>query len=146
MIKAYKSFWKRYADFKGKSDRLEFWTPVLVHIIGIFIVALIGAISFITGAFIVAAILSALIGIFALAIMVPMVSVTLRRFYDAGRKRVTALILIILSIFVNILFDIIQINSVAIFLNVVSIICTIILIVETLLPSREVPESELKWL
>ncbi|NLK09809.1 MAG: DUF805 domain-containing protein, partial [Staphylococcus equorum] len=24
--------------------------------------------------------------------------------------------------------------------------CTIILIVETLLPSREVPESELKWL
>ncbi|MFQ3905604.1 hypothetical protein ABLV94_08280 [Staphylococcus sp. Mo2-7] len=92
------------------------------------------------------AILSALIGIFALAIMVPMVSVTLRRFYDAGRKRITALILIILSIVVNILFDIIQINSVAMILNVVSIICTIILIVETLLPSRDVPESELKWL
>ncbi|MDN6630794.1 MAG: DUF805 domain-containing protein, partial [Staphylococcus equorum] len=109
MIEAYKSFWKRYADFKGKSDRLEFWTPVLVHIIGIFIVALIGAISFLAGVFIVAAILSALIGIFALAIMVPMVSVTLRRFYDAGRKRITALILIILSIVVNILFDIIQI-------------------------------------
>lgn len=146
MIEAYKSFWKRYADFKGKSDRMEFWTPVLVHIIGIFIVALIGAFSFITGAFMIAAILSAFIGVFMLAIMVPMVSVTSRRFYDAGRKRMSALLLIILSIFVNILFDLIQINSVAIILNIVSLICTIILIVETLLPSRDVEESELKWL
>ncbi|MFC3467272.1 hypothetical protein ACFOJG_08010 [Staphylococcus saprophyticus] len=36
MIEAYKDYWKRYIDFKGKSNRLEFWTPVLVHIISIF--------------------------------------------------------------------------------------------------------------
>ncbi|RIM39503.1 DUF805 domain-containing protein, partial [Staphylococcus cohnii] len=64
MIEAYKDYWKRYIDFKGKSNRLEFWTPVLVHIISIFIIALIGAFSFIVGIFIVAAVLSALIGLF----------------------------------------------------------------------------------
>lgn len=146
MLEAYKDFWRKYIDFNGKSNRLEFWTPVLIHIISIFIIALIGIVCFITGIFIVAAILSAFVGIFALAIIVPMFAVTLRRFYDAGRKRATAIILIVLSIFVNITFDIIQINSVAVSLNIISLICTIILVVETLLPSRNVTDSELKWL
>lgn len=146
MLEAYKDFWRRYIDFNGKSNRLEFWTPVLIHIIIIFIIALIGVVCFITGIFIVAAVLSAFVGIFAVAIILPMFAITLRRFYDAGRKRATAIILIVLSIFVNITFDIIQINSVAISLNIISLICTIILVVETLLPSRNVPDSELKWL
>src|SRR5699024_11691540 len=72
--------------------------------------------------------------------------VTLRLFYDAGRKRSTAILLIGITIVVNILFDIIQINSIAVILNVIAWLCTIILIVETLLPSRHVGESELKWL
>ena len=146
MLEAYKDFWRRYIDFNGKSNRLEFWTPVLIHIIIIFIIALIGVVCFITGIFIVAAVLSAFVGIFALAIILPMFAITLRRFYDAGRKRATAIILIVLSIFVNITFDIIQINSVAISLNIISLICTMILVVETLLPSRNVADSELKWL
>ncbi|WP_426704297.1 DUF805 domain-containing protein [Staphylococcus shinii] len=146
MLEAYKDFWREYIDFNGKSNRLEFWTPVLIHIISIFIIALIGIVCFITGIFIVAAILSAFVGIFALAIIVPMFAITLRRFYDAGRKRATAIILIVLSIFVNITFDIIQINSVAVSLNIISLICTIILVIETLLPSRNVADSELKWL
>lgn len=146
MIEAYKDYWKRYIDFKGKSNRLEFWTPVLVHIISIFIIALIGAFSFIVGIFIVAAVLSALIGLFGLANIVPMATVTLRRFYDAGRKRTTAIILIILSVVVNIVFDIIQVDSIAVFLNIVSIICTIILVIETLLPSKNVEDAQLKWL
>ncbi|MEB6060647.1 MULTISPECIES: DUF805 domain-containing protein [Staphylococcus] len=146
MLEAYKDFWRRYIDFNGKSNRLEFWTPVLIHIIIIFIIALIGVVCFITGIFIVAAVLSAFVGIFAVAIILPMFAITLRRFYDAGRKRATAIILIVLSIFVNITFDIIQINSVAISLNIISLICTIILVVETLLPSRNVADSELKWL
>ncbi|WP_437750773.1 DUF805 domain-containing protein [Staphylococcus shinii] len=146
MLEAYKDFWRKYIDFNGKSNRLEFWTPVLIHIISIFIIALIGIVCFITGIFIVATILSAFVGIFALAIIVPMFAITLRRFYDAGRKRATAIILIVLSIFVNITFDIIQINSVAVSLNIISLICTIILVIETLLPSRNVADSELKWL
>ncbi|RIO82479.1 DUF805 domain-containing protein, partial [Staphylococcus gallinarum] len=110
MLEAYKDFWKRYVDFKGKSNRLQFWTPVLIHIIVVFVVALIGVISFITGAFIISAILSVLVGIFGLAIIVPMIAVTLRRFYDAGKKRLSAIILIAFSVLINITFDIVQIN------------------------------------
>jgi len=75
-----------------------------------------------------------------------MIAVTLRRFYDAGRKRMTAIILIALSIVVNISFDIIQINSIAISLNIISLICTIMLIIETLLATKYVNDAELKWL
>ncbi|MGM7692720.1 hypothetical protein ACS65S_11505 [Staphylococcus saprophyticus] len=47
---------------------------------------------------------------------------------------------------VNIVFDIIQVDSIAVFLNIVSIICTIILVIETLLPSKNVEDAQLKWL
>ena len=146
MIEAYKEFWKKYIDFQTKSNRLEFWTPVLIHIVSIFIVAIIGVIAFISGAFIVATILSVLVGIFVLAMIIPMFAVTLRRFYDAGRRRTSAIILIAVSIIVNISFDMIQINSIAIILNVIAWICTIILIIETLLPSRSEADANLKWL
>ena len=146
MIEAYKDFWKKYIDFQSKSNRLEFWTPVLIHIVSIFIVAIIGVIAFISGAFIVATILSVLVGIFVLAMIIPMFAVTLRRFYDAGRRRTSAIILIAVSIIVNISFDMIQINSIAIILNVIAWICTIILIIETLLPSRSEADANLKWL
>lgn len=146
MIEAYKEFWKKYIDFQSKSNRLEFWTPVLIHIVSIFIVAIIGVIAFISGAFIVATILSVLVGIFVLAMIIPMFAVTLRWFYDAGRRRTSAIILIAVSIIVNISFDMIQINSIAIILNVIAWICTIILIIETLLPSRSEADANLKWL
>src|SRR5699024_9279183 len=166
MIEAYKDFWKKYIDFQSKSNRLEFWTPVLIHIVSIFIVAIIGVIAFISGAFIVstilsilfgifvllmilllffvillfffflcivfisiigviafiscafivATILSILVGIFVLAMIIPMFAITLRRFYDAGRRRTSAIILIAVSIIMNISFDLIQINSIAILL------------------------------
>ncbi|MDU0463202.1 DUF805 domain-containing protein [Staphylococcus ureilyticus] len=146
MIEAYKDFWKKYIDFQSKSNRLEFWTPVLIHIVSIFIVAIIGVIAFISGAFIVATILSILVGIFVLAMIIPMFAITLRRFYDAGRRRTSAIILIVVSIIMNISFDLIQINSIAIILNVIAWICTILLIIETLLPSRNEAEATLKWL
>ena len=146
MIEAYKDFWKKYIDFQSKSNRLEFWTPVLIHIVSIFIVAIIGVIDFISGAFIVATILSILVGIFVLAMIIPMFAITLRRFYDAGRRRTSAIILIAVSIIMNISFDLIQINSIAILLNVIAWICTILLIIETLLPSRNESDATLKWL
>ena len=146
MIEAYKEFWKKYIDFQSKSNRLEFWTPVLIHIVSIFIVAIIGVIAFISGAFIVATILSVLVGIFVLAMIIPMFAITLRRFYDAGRRRTSAIILIAVSIIMNISFDLIQINSIAILLNVIAWICTILLIIETLLPSRNESDATLKWL
>ncbi|MBF7020311.1 DUF805 domain-containing protein [Staphylococcus sp. 18_1_E_LY] len=146
MINAYKDFWKRYVDFTNKSNRQEFWIPVLTHIIIIFVVAIIGMVAFIAGSFVIGAVLSAVVGIFALANIIPMIALTMRRFYDAGRKRMTALILIILSLVLDVSFDIVQVNGVAIFFNVVTFICTIILIVIALLPSKQLAEDELKWL
>lgn len=119
---------------------------MLIHIVSIFIVAIIGVIAFISGAFIVATILSILVGIFVLAMIIPMFAITLRRFYDAGRRRTSAIILIAVSIIMNISFDLIQINSIAILLNVIAWICTILLIIETLLPSRNESDATLKWL
>ncbi|GAA6821197.1 hypothetical protein HpBTM60_16020 [Helicobacter pylori] len=146
MINAYKDFWKRYVDFTNKSNRQEFWIPVLTHIIIIFVVAIIGMVAFIAGSFVIGAVLSAVVGIFALANIIPMIALTMRRFYDAGRKRMTALILIILSLVLDVSFDIVQVNGVAIFFNIVTFICTIILIVIALLPSKQLAEDELKWL
>lgn len=146
MINAYKDFWKRYVDFTNKSNRQEFWIPVLTHIIIIFVVAIIGMVAFIAGSFVIGAVLSAVVGIFALANIIPMIAITMRRFYDAGRKRMTALILIILSLVLDVSFDIVQVNGVAIFFNIVTFICTIILIVIALLPSKQLAEDELKWL
>src|SRR5699024_2295907 len=102
MIEAYKEFWKKYIDYQSKSNILEFWISLLFYIVSIFIVSIIGVIAFISGAFIVATILSVLVGIFVLAMIIPMFAVTLRRFYDAGRRRTSAIILIAVSIIVNI--------------------------------------------
>lgn len=146
MVEAYADFWRRYIDFKSKSNRTEFWVPVLVHILAIFFMSLIGAITFVTGLLVVAIIIFSIIALFLLVNILPMIAVTMRRFYDAGRKRMTALILIVITLLGDIIFDIIQIDSLAILMNIVTLISTIILIVITLLPSKSTPEAQLKWI
>lgn len=146
MVEAYTDFWKRYIDFKSKSNRTEFWVPVLVHILVIFILSLIGAITFLTGLLVIAIIIFSVIALFLLANIVPMIAITMRRFYDAGRKRMTALMLILITLIGDIIFDIIQIDSLAILMNIITLISTIILIVITLLPTKPTPEAQLKWI
>ncbi|WP_204171502.1 MULTISPECIES: DUF805 domain-containing protein [unclassified Staphylococcus] len=146
MVEAYTDFWKRYIDFKSKSNRTEFWVPVLVHILVIFILSLIGAITFLTGLLVIAIIIFSVIALFLLANIVPMIAITMRRFYDAGRKRMTALMLILITLIGDIIFDIIQIDSLAILMNIITLISTIILIVITLLPTKPNPEAQLKWI
>lgn len=146
MVEAYTDFWKRYIDFKSKSNRTEFWVPVLVHILVIFILSLIGAITFVTGLLVIAIIIFSVIALFLLVNIVPMIAITMRRFYDAGRKRMTALMLILITLIGDIIFDIIQIDSLAILMNIITLISTIILIVITLLPTKPNPEAQLKWI
>ncbi|MGD6769740.1 DUF805 domain-containing protein [Staphylococcus arlettae] len=146
MVEAYTDFWKRYIDFKSKSNRTEFWVPVLVHILVIFILSLIGVITFVTGLLVIAIIIFSVIALFLLANIVPMIAITMRRFYDAGRKRMTALMLILITLIGDIIFDIIQIDSLAILMNIITLISTIILIVITLLPTKPNPEAQLKWI
>ncbi|SUM34799.1 Uncharacterised protein [Staphylococcus gallinarum] len=56
------------------------------------------------------------------------------------------LFLIAFSVLINITFDIVQINSVAISLNIIELISTILLIYVTLLPSKSTSDEALKWL
>ena len=146
MVEAYTDFWKRYIDFKSKSNRTELWVPVLVHILVNIILSLIGAINFMTGLLVIAIIIFSVIALFLLVNIVPMIAITMRRFYDAGRKRMTALMLILITLIGDIIFDIIQIDSLAILMNIITLISTIILIVITLLPTKPTPEAQLKWI
>ena len=119
---------------------------MLVHILVIFILSLIGVITFVTGLLVIAIIIFSVIALFLLANIVPMIAITMRRFYDAGRKRMTALMLILITLIGDIIFDIIQIDSLAILMNIITLISTIILIVITLLPTKPTPEAQLKWI
>ena len=71
-------FFKKYASFEGRASRSEFWWPWL------FAVVVNMAINVILGADSTAG--SIIGGIFALAILVPQLSVGARRLHDTGRS------------------------------------------------------------
>ncbi len=74
MIESYVKFWKNYVNFSGKSNRPDFWWAFLCNIIVSILIGVVGA----------------LIGfpilgtIFSLAILIPQISITVRRLRDAG--------------------------------------------------------------
>ena len=72
----YQEFWKRWNDIEGQSDVREFWIPVLVNFI---ISILLSIIGFIIGT-------DFLGGLFGLAIIIPNITVMIRRFHDTGRS------------------------------------------------------------
>ena len=74
---SYKVFWSRFADFSGRSRRKDYWIPMLV------IFVIIGILSGIDGMIIGMPILASL---FSLAIIIPGLAVTIRRFHDIGRS------------------------------------------------------------
>lgn len=80
MIEAYVAFWKNYVNFSGRARRSEYWYVMLMNIIlGIvfFILGRISVIGFFTG------ILS---GIYSLAILIPTISLAIRRLHDTGKS------------------------------------------------------------
>ena len=76
---------KKYADFKGRARRKEYWGFALVHIIisCAFLIMFLGAISDRNGS--AANSLSILYILYALAVMVPGCAVAVRRLHDTGR-------------------------------------------------------------
>ncbi len=74
MIESYKAFWKNYVNFSGKAGRPEFWWSCLCNIIVSAIITIVGTV---VG-------LPILGSIFSLAILIPSLSVTIRRLRDAG--------------------------------------------------------------
>ena len=94
IITAYKSFWKKYADFSGRSRRKEYWLASAAHAIIMFVLSMLGTIiislnitsgasanpesAFWT--------LYAIIIIYCLAAIVPSIAMTVRRLHDIGKS------------------------------------------------------------
>lgn len=68
---------KKYADFDGRATRTQFWMFFLFYVI--FYVALVVLSQFID-------IAAALLGIYALALLIPTLSINARRLHDTGRS------------------------------------------------------------
>ena len=78
---------KRYADFSGRSRRKEYWMFLLgVIIIYIVLAFLGGGMGAMTDPEAGGGIGAILIGIFALAIIIPMIAVQVRRFHDQDKS------------------------------------------------------------
>ena len=101
MLKAYKQFWMRYANFTGRSSRSEYWWAVLCNVLiglpfgAILFVSLIPVISmainqpnanaaFTLSIVALPLVLIVLLGLFYLATLVPNLAITVRRLRDAG--------------------------------------------------------------
>jgi uncharacterized membrane protein YhaH (DUF805 family) len=76
--------WKRYADYSGRSRRKEYWMFSLINCLIVFALEIaafaltkfgVGFIFFL-----------ALVGIYALASVVPSMSLSVRRLHDTGRS------------------------------------------------------------
>ncbi|WP_145115598.1 DUF805 domain-containing protein [Staphylococcus argensis] len=137
MLEDYKAFWQYYIDFKGESTRQNFWVPMIIHIIVVFVVALLGLMSFLTGVVALSATLFALIGLLLLATIIPTIALTVRRFHDAGRTTRSALILIIVMLLSWFAFDLSRHDALAIVFALIMLICFILLLITTLRPTKQ---------
>ena len=91
MIEAYKKFWKGYVDFTGRSTRSDYWFAVLANILviwafgiitSIFIVANGGSMDGALGT--IATVMILAMFVYCLAVILPFISIQVRRLRDAG--------------------------------------------------------------
>ncbi len=74
---------KKYAEFNGRARRKEYWYFMLFNfLISIFL----AAIDFVSGSFNVETGVGLLSGIYSLAVLIPGISVTVRRLHDTDRS------------------------------------------------------------
>ena len=75
---------KKYAVFEGRARRKEYWFFVLFYVIFAFGMALVDVIA---GTMYYGAVTGGLLsGLYALAMLIPSISVTVRRLHDTGRS------------------------------------------------------------
>jgi len=88
----YVSFWKNYANFKGRARRMEFFGAMLFNVI-ICIICIVGflLLSLITRNTIVGIVGICLLVIYGLVIFIPNLAVTFRRLHDTGKSGVNYL-------------------------------------------------------
>ena len=74
---------KKYAVFSGRARRKEYWYFVLFNILASIV---LGIIDGVTGCFNAATGVGLLGGIYSLAMIIPSISVSVRRLHDTGRS------------------------------------------------------------
>ena len=74
MIKAYKEFFVRYFDFKGKTGLAGYWWVVLINVIISVVLGVLGNFG------------SVVSSIYSLVILIPGIAVVVRRLRDAGKS------------------------------------------------------------
>ena len=80
---------KQYADFRGRARRKEYWTFTLFNMIFIIVTVFIWFISSSSLEFFIP------FGIYILAMIIPLLSVTVRRLHDTGKNEWMSLISLI---------------------------------------------------
>ena len=83
---------KKYADFSGRARRKEYWFFVLFNII---ISCVLSVIDVMTGTYNQVAGIGLLSGIYALAVLIPAIAVSVRRLHDTDRSGWWLLIVLI---------------------------------------------------
>lgn len=84
MIRAYKEFWIKSFDFAGRTRRIDFWLAFVANILALILVILIGALiaPVFTGSS--GTMPTILVSLYAIATIIPNISIQLRRLRDAG--------------------------------------------------------------
>lgn len=77
-MKHYLAAWKKYAVFKGRSQRVEYWIFSFVNFVILMVLAGIGQLGGIEWATNIAV-------LFVLVFVLPSIAVTIRRLHDIGR-------------------------------------------------------------
>lgn len=77
MIEYYTEFWKNYFNFQGRARRSEYWYTWLMNIIIITVLSVLKA--FVPK-------LSFLYGLYGLAVLIPQISLSVRRLHDTGKS------------------------------------------------------------
>ena len=74
---------KKYAVFSGRATRAEYWYFTLFNILALFVLAIVDGVI---GSFNAEAGIGLLGGIYSLAVLVPNISVSVRRLHDTNRS------------------------------------------------------------
>ncbi len=78
-MKYFIEFWKRAFDFRGVASRQQYWFAVLINFLVIFVLSLIFGASESTENFTVS-------DVYALIILIPSISISIRRLHDQNRS------------------------------------------------------------
>lgn len=138
MMYYYTSFWKRYFDFKGTSTRKEYWIPMIINylilfilLMGIFLTKDVSEVLFNT--------MIPILALFAVVIVIPSIAIHFRRFHDAGRKDTMLIVYYIFSVISGIMSDFD--NPIAVIVNILWLMISIYVLVIALLPSQHVSKE-----